>query len=72
MGRHRSSIRRPTRGGSARKEPPKGLYDVPGPESKEWPQEWYCLNVMCRAKYWREHGESEFCPSCRKCVGGGR
>lgn len=51
-----------------RREPPPDLYEV-DPE-KGWPQEWYCMNVMCRALYWREFGESEFCPSCRKCIGG--
>lgn len=47
---------------------------VPDPEfyavdpHKEFPQEWYCMNCMCRAKFWRAYGESEFCPACRKCV----
>lgn len=47
------------------KEPPPGLYDVPEPDSKAWPQETYCRNVMCRRKWWREFGESEFCVACR-------
>ena len=52
---------------------PAIAYDVDEENKRTgWPQEWTCLNVMCRARYWREFGESEFCPSCRKCVGGKR
>lgn len=67
MGGSRADRRRRTQGAS-RKEPPPGLYDVPPPDSKQWPQEWYCMNVMCRAKFWREYGESEFCPACRRML----
>lgn len=39
---------------------------------KDFPQEWFCANVMCRARFMREWGESEFCPACRKCLPPGR
>jgi hypothetical protein len=52
---------------------PAIIYDVDeANERNGWPQEWACMNVMCRRKFWREFGESEFCPSCRKCLPGGR
>ena len=47
------------------KPPPPGLYDV---DEKRGPEQWYCLNVMCRVKFWRKFGESEFCPACRKML----
>lgn len=57
----------------APKPPPPDVYDVPEASDKaEWPQRWLCMNVMCREPFWREYGESEFCPSCRKCIGGRR
>ena len=45
---------------------PKGKYDpyYVTPEAG-WPKETYCRNVMCRRKWWREFGESEFCVACR-------
>lgn len=39
---------------------------------KDFPQEWVCMNVMCRAHFMRAFGETEFCPACRKCLPAGR
>ena len=43
-----------------------GNYDPYFVNPEEWPQETYCRNVMCRRKWMREFGESEFCVACRK------
>ena len=50
-----------------RGQPPPAdvLYAV---DDKRPPEESWCLNVMCRAKFWRKFGESEFCPACRKML----
>lgn len=62
--------------GKGRKAGPKFVADPAfmrvEPTDPGWPQEWLCMNVMCRAKFWRGFGESEFCPSCRKCLPGAR
>lgn len=51
-----------------KREPRLGRYEVPAPDSSQWPAETYCMNVMCRAKFKRQFGESEFCPACRKML----
>ena len=58
--------------GHAKKEFEAKAYAVD--EKDGWPQEWFCMNVTCgpprggRTKFWRNFGESEFCPACRKVL----
>ena len=52
--------------GHAKKEFEAKVYAVD--EHEGWPEETYCRNVMCRAKFWRQWGEDEFCPACRKML----
>ena len=52
--------------GHAKREIAERVYAVD--EHEGWPEETYCRNVMCRTKFWRQWGEDEFCPACRKML----
>ena len=59
---------------SGRKRPERLKRFVPNAKyydidpDKDFPQTCYCRNVMCRRRWMREYGESEFCLACRKML----
>lgn len=63
-----SNRKRPTRGKGAEPWKRSDEFFKVEPEHVAWPQESWCRNVMCRRRWMREFGESEFCVACRRML----